>query len=149
MKIEIAWAAGLVDGEGCIYIARKKAGGANGAKTDSFVLGIKVTMTHRLTIERLQRIFMEGNIHVVTAPANPKWKQAYSFVAQSRRAESVIKKLLPYLTAKKAEAELALKFMQLPIMPKGGSGGSSCVTHGWFLAREKAWIEMRRLKGRL
>lgn len=53
---EIAWAAGIFDGEGCIHIRRNAVTETSRHRTTHYALITKVTMCHAPTIERLHRI---------------------------------------------------------------------------------------------
>ena len=95
---DYAYAAGLIDGEGCIGFY------PNGA--EAYVLKIEVGMTSRPCLEFLQRLF-GGSI------SSRKWypgqnKQQYGWNISSRKAEAAIKSLLPFLVEKKRQAEYAL-----------------------------------------
>ena len=94
-EIELAWAAGFFDGEGCTYWV--KAGG--------IVIGVAQVGTEKPEVLiRFQAAV--GGIGKIYGPykntkGNPKW----TFNASSRDAQAILTKLWPYLgSVKRAQA---------------------------------------------
>lgn len=139
--VQLAWAAGLVDGEGCITIAYHPPCAKHGTINPQHILILKVAMGHQPTLERLRSIFNVGTVHKVpTKKHNPAW----SWLVQSTRAYEIIKLLRPYLVTKAAEADIALKFMELPVVV----GGSRTVPYSLLQKRHRLYIAMRKAKPR-
>ena len=141
---DYAWAAGVIDGEGCIYIARHKAVTAkNGTKCDYYTLGVKVTMGHEPTVLRLREMFGSGSKHKVEQQG---WNDAYTWLAQARIAAEVLEKIQPYCVTKAEEIKVALEFLALPKWYGGNKRGAKSPE---YQAREyEIWDRMRRLKPR-
>ncbi len=105
-ETDLAWAAGIIDGEGCILlnIAHTNTGTA-------YVLRVIVSNTSILMLNRLKEIFGVGNVI-------PRWKDqskrpknarmAWYYEASTKKAEYVLNLVLPYLVNKKPEAEIGL-----------------------------------------
>jgi len=144
---ELAWAAGLVDGEGCITILHRLAGGSNGSKTDSFVLVLRVTMGHLETVRRLGGILGIGKVYD-HAFRGARANASFSYTVSARVAEKVIRKLRPYLVTKAKEAEVALEFMALPLWLKGGSKGNTVTSRALFRKKLRLYWKIRKLKSR-
>lgn len=107
---ELAWAAGIVDGEGCIYIARtldKKRG------YESYQLYLRVVMAHAETIARLHSLFGVGTLHTERRP-NPKHSIIYGWNCGSQSAKIVSPLVRPFLFTKAEQADIALTFSALP-----------------------------------
>lgn len=104
---EMGWAAGIIDGEGCIYIRRY------GARYYS--LGLKVTMGHEPTIRRLRELFGVGSVVIVRSKKGHN--DAWSWVCTTRQAERVLTVLRPLLFTKADEVDLAMEFLRLPVQP--------------------------------
>lgn len=105
---DIAWSAGIVDGEGCIFIKKDAAKAHTRHRSDIYSLGLKVTMTHELTVRRLQEIFNTGT--VIHATGRGGRKDSYSWTVRSHKAHRVIQLLYPYLLTKEREAFTAIEF---------------------------------------
>jgi len=96
-EVDIAYAAGFFDGEGCISISK------NGA------VDIRVTNTAKNVLVRLQSIF-GGSITNRTQKAN-KTQYAYSFYGEN--AVEFITLIKPYLIDKLPQAETILEYYNL------------------------------------
>ena len=140
-ELDYAWAAGIIDGEGCIFIRRNKGGGSNGAKTYYYSLGIKVTMGHEPTILRLREMFGSGSKHTVSQLG---WNLAYTWLAQAKIARTVLDKITPYCFTKAEEIKVAYEFLDLP----GWFGGNfrGCKNEDYQRKEYEIWDRMRRLK---
>jgi len=142
---ELAWAAGLFDGEGCITISRQRPGTGR-RESLNYRLFLKVTMGHRPTIERLVAIFSVGSIHPWCDSSDREHNPAYSWWVASRQAVAVIEQLRPYLVTKAIEADLALEWGRLPLAPRGGRGGGTRVPAELLAARHRLFEAMRDAK---
>lgn len=130
---DLAWAAGIIDGEGCFHISRSRA---RPEWSDTFSLYIKVTMGHRPTIDRLKEIFALGSIHPVI---QARYNDAWSWLVTSNNAGKVITQIEPFVFTKTEELDIAKRFLALPRRYRE-------VTFAQLQAREKLWDEMRRAK---
>lgn len=106
----LGWVAGIVDGEGCIFISRVPKGTA-GRVNDCYGVGLKVTMGCRKTIDTLATLFGHGSTHEVK---QPRFNDAWTWLVQSTRMHPVLLALRPHLITKAEEADLALEFLRLP-----------------------------------
>lgn len=146
-ELEYAWAAGLVDGEGCVFINKSSRTLASRQVTPTFRLVLKVTMGCQETVERLREVFEVGTVqnHV---PRSDRVNASYSWICQSHQAKAVFEKILPFAITKRTEIEVALRFANLPLAERGGGGGSKAVDPGLFDQREALYWELRKLKSR-
>lgn len=115
------WAAGLIDGEGCISILRAlirptKLNRRVVARY-SYTLNLSVGMVHRPTIERLQMLF-GGYIRFRTTK-QLNCRTSWEWSIRGQQAKEVLEKITPYLFTKKDEAVLGLEFGNR-VMNKGG-----------------------------
>jgi hypothetical protein len=107
---ETAWAAGLVDGEGCIHIMRGTTHPKR--KTIAYSMYLQVRMAHKPAIVRLQDIFGCGHIKLVQ-PQERQWKPTWLWHVSALPAAAVLQQMLPWLCVKQEEARVALAFQQL------------------------------------
>lgn len=142
-NIDIAWAAGIIDGEGCFHISNSRPDTKSGAINRSYSLYLKVTMGHKPTIERLLDIFGVGSIHLVT---QTKYNQAWTWLTTSHKALGVTNIVRPYLFTKASEADIAIEFMLLPLAPRGGGAKFRGTPPDLLAARHNLWDRMRRAK---
>ena len=100
----IAWAAGFIDGEGCIRLCRPRRGfGYHCAPV------ISVTNTNLPALELLKQLF-GGTIHWHDK-SRPKWTWVWRLQAK-KNVYPCLERLLPHLLVKRAEAELLLSSRQ-------------------------------------
>lgn len=144
---ELAWAAGIVDGEGCLHINRHRLQENDRRTNESFRAVLKVTMGHLATIEKLAEIFEIGTIHQ-HVERNSRINRSYSYITQCLQTGHVVQMVLPYLITKREEAVLVLDFLSLPNGDIGGSGGNRCQTSEEVEARLRYYWQMRMLKSR-
>lgn len=146
-ETDIAWAAGLIDGEGCVFINRSQRVLASRQVTPTFRLVLKVTMGCKATVERLRDIFGVGTVqnHV---PRGARVNASYSWICQSHQAMLVFDLIRPFAVTKAAELDVARRFTLLPLNVRGGKGGSTPVTPELLAQREALYWELRKLKSR-
>jgi len=137
------WASGIVDGEGCLHIARKTHRTVKGTISPSYTLSLKVTMGHEPTILRLRRMFGSGSKHRVVQVV---WNPAFTWLVSSRLCESVLDKIGPYLFTKRKELRVAREFLALPGWYGGQFRGPK--DRSYRQREYRLWDKMRRLKPR-
>lgn len=111
---ELAYAAGFMDGEGNIYWAPRH----NGRKSP--LLTITIANANRPAISKIQDIFPGGNIysqHSTKKDGTPG-KEIFYYRIRGKKAIQMLERLLPFLIAKKEQAEAAIAF-QKTIPPPG------------------------------
>ena len=110
---EIAWAAGLLDGEGCISICQElPKSGRRPVKTARYTLRVKMSLTHEAALKRFADIVGQGFVWECRRKFERPRKRIWVWEAASRKAERVLELLLPHLYLKADQAEVALKFMR-------------------------------------
>lgn len=132
---ELAYLAGVLDGEGHIGIARRAH---KHAVTPEGATGIvmAVANTHLPVLEMFKRAF-GGCVH-----SKPKsrygWHQAHSWHIGGRRALYAIHQMLPYLVIKREQAEALVIFGETYFVAwrsKGGRGAWPLTEDGRALRR--------------
>lgn len=146
-KTEIAYYAGLFDGEGCISIRLNRPTETSKHKTSLYSLVTKVTMCDESLIKELHRKFKFGHVVVNQniASLGLKRRPAWSWTCMSKEAAQVVQILSPYLKSKAREAMIALEFMKLPSSRHGKRRTDNSLT----LKREEYYLKLREAKGRL
>jgi len=146
-KEKWAWLGGLIDGEGCIVINRQYASTRRDLRTDSFRLYVQVTMGDIKALQMCRKIAGCGSIqnHTVT---NPRANAAFCWMVTAREAESLLRKLLPYLIVKQDEAIVALQFCKFKPWLPGGIGGNKKKSNKRVDAMATLYWKLRMLKSR-
>lgn len=107
----VAWAAGFVDGEGCIALNRYRNRYST-APTRPWVYTLKLDVAQKVTdpLERLVTLFGGRLYREEVSRSRPR--SIWHWVAQATVAEKALREMLPHLTVKREQAEVALSFQQ-------------------------------------
>lgn len=109
---DIAYCAGLIDGEGCIRIKKipPKPGRRVSPGYDS---RIHIRMVDEGAIGFLSKTLGGTYYKEIKAAENPNRRPMYCYAAGGRVAERILLAVLPYLIVKKEAAENALALVEL------------------------------------
>ena len=107
---DIAWAAGLFDGEGSISVRRIKG---VASKAETFQLAVQLAMTHRATVYKFKTVLVVGSVHTYRYG---RYKRQWAYVATGPSAVRVLEVLGPNLVTKRQEAQIAINY---PLGVKG------------------------------
>lgn len=144
-KENIAWCAGIIDGEGTIRIDKVPASqlGKSRCCSPRYALRVSVAMTCRETILAVQRTI--GGSISVSNPKNPNHNKCWTLVVASQAAEKAVKTLRPYLITKQRQAQVGLEFRRrFHVGVKPGRALSPEVLE----IREASYLEMLELNAR-
>lgn len=110
-KTDLAWAAGLLDGEGCIaiYHSSKERSAGN------LYLTVQIGMTCHNTLLRFRNIVGHGSIVERGGQSSRFWQ----YTTMGRGAENVLRKLYPYLFTKRRQARIAFVFRSTTLSENG------------------------------
>lgn len=141
-KTDFAYVAGIIDGEGCIYLYHTK-------KCRATYLKVSVGSSDQWLCEMLAFSF-GGNVRRVKSKTLPFW----IWEINTRQAGQFLESILPYLHLKRPQAELAIRF-QKARSPRGGirrTDAQKAVEEAQFilmknLKRQKEAIKEKRETG--
>jgi hypothetical protein len=119
-EAEIAYLAGIIDGEGCIYVWMHK-------DTKRVSLHVTIRMTDENVIKWIHERF-EGR-YSSHARKRPNWKPLYEVRWIGRYGKNLLRVVRPYLIGKRKQAELALEW---PVLSQ----------HDWH--KLPSWCEGKR-----
>lgn len=104
---ELAYLAGLIDGEGSIYIQSRKRPDA----IDYFPR-FQIVNTDKKMIDWVYKTFGGNMFSKSRAKHNPKWKLQWEWFTTRKLMDQLMPLLLPYLITKKPHVEIMLKFRE-------------------------------------
>lgn len=137
-QTDAAWAAGFIDGEGYIGITREY--NPKYQKT-YYKVTLMVGQVHLLPIEKLQLMFGGKVSH-----RDNKHQGFWTWRVSGENAYSAIRYILPYLVAKKRQAELLLQFGE--INPARNQWGQTMpITAEVESHRRELWVAICELNG--
>jgi len=105
-KIDLAYTAGIIDGEGCIHIRRQRDKRYHSCF--KYGLMVSVASTDEWLCKWLQMCW--GGSVRYCQKANPKWRPHWIWQLSSRQANSLLKVIVPYMRIKRPQAEVAIGF---------------------------------------
>lgn len=138
---QLAWAAGFLDGEACIHIAKQRY---KSGRSDTYRLGVYITQNDLPSLEELRdAVGIQAPIYG-TRRAENHTRQCYTLNFNGRKALHLLQLVGQYLRRKRGEADAGLRFwvdgrMGMP------SGGKPVPAH-IVAAREHYYQLMKRLK---
>lgn len=104
--LDIRYVAGLFDGEGCISLVKQRR---LNSPLHSYNMRVVIAMTHKPMIKLLQEQFggnfteRKGSMH--------NHRNAFTISWSNKRAGTMLQILAPHLVIKRAEAEVALEYL--------------------------------------
>ena len=104
---EIAYLAGLLDGEGTIQTKKEMN---HGVRT-SYKLWVSIRLVTEEPLREMCELF-GGSLYYYDSK-NPKWRGAYVWTLGYDAVEELLKLVFPYLRLKKRQAALAFKFREV------------------------------------
>ncbi|MBU1359765.1 MAG: hypothetical protein KKC79_19385 [Gammaproteobacteria bacterium] len=138
----LGWAAGFLDGEGCIRIARRNPGG-NANRIYS--LEIVITQNCLRTLEHFQSTLgIQSSIYVFPCQGAVR-STVYALTYRCTRARAVLEALHPYLVRKQREAEVGIEFADRATFARKGRRRHSPEE---IAIREDYYWKLRALKPR-
>ena len=116
-EIDRMWLAAMIDGEGCMFIHKRKAGGDTGAKftkadgtevsytrkNDTYGAGLEVANTHLGIVERCQQITGLGSI---SRQDKDRRLPLYRWHLRGNEARQIVREVYPYLIGKRQQARI-------------------------------------------
>lgn len=156
------WLAAMIDGEGCMFIHKRKIGQSNGQgyfrKSDTYSVGLEVANTHESIVQRCMDITGQGSICRVERESGNRHRNIplYRWNMRSNQCREIIREVYPYLVGKKQEARLMLgcpssgdqaekAHAGLMRLHNGGDAGidfpepASMYEPGWYLRQDIIW----------
>lgn len=98
-----AWAAGIIDGEGCIRLARMKR---KNRPNDTWTIQVYVANTDIRMLIKLRDLF--GGTIANRKVVSPKHKQQWRWQVFSKKAVAVLTTIKPWLIAKRDQSDVVL-----------------------------------------
>lgn len=130
-----AYAAGLVDGEGCIYVVS-----TNGGKQFAVRVDVGMTAKAAVLLETLRGRY--GGSVSVTRRASERWEEARCWALQGTAAAEFLRRIQPHLILKEEQARLALRVHEIRDSLPRTYGGRSAWTED---ARRRCATIKRRI----
>lgn len=148
-KTDLAWAAGIIDGEGSIFIQKCNSIGkvyptakrkVRREKSPTYNLRMAVQMVDKKTITVLANLF-GGKCRELVGRTTTN-RKVYAWATSGYNALAILRKIEPYSITKKNQIKVAKKFMSIPIFVAGRGTGNVLPKH-IILQRECCYKKMK------
>lgn len=130
-KTDLAYVAGLFDGEGSVSIVK-------GTKANNYHLQISLGSTDEWICQSLKMMF--GGSVSLKNKASEHIHACWQWSMGSRQAYNMLLLILPYLHIKRPQVEIAIKFQEAKTGRGFGKGSNKFLTE-----KERALREVQRL----
>jgi len=120
--LDLAWAAGFFDGEGCATIARVKPGGRN--VNGCYAMRLQVSQVNPDPLVRMRELF--GGSIGAKPPNNPRQSPGHVWWLCGPAAADALRCMLPFLRLKGRVAALCIKFQSTKRPRGGGARRAQC-----------------------
>lgn len=101
-EIDLSWAAGFIDGEGCVTLSRGKSK-RDPSKWRPYLV-LAVTQSYPEPLERLSKVAGHGNVQgPYSYSGGLSKKPIYRWQLSRKQAETFLRELEPYLCSEKKE----------------------------------------------
>lgn len=139
-QIEIAWAAGFLDGEGYVGLSRCRH---KGNTYDHFQVLVDVAQKRPAPLHKLVSLF-GGRV----VQRKNWYGTIFTWRLYGARAGVCLGQVLPYLVSKRQQAELVLEYLALPPRRRGNNQYRSEQDLAVLREQEALWLACRQLNSR-
>ncbi len=140
-----AWLAGVIDGEGSIFLS--KVSGAIYRRGFFYRPQLAVSNTNRIFLLKLKELVREGTVQLSMKGENG-WKTRWEYCAVAGVLRSILPQILPYMVAKRAIAEKMLEYFRF--IDANPIYGFKMVPEGYYERLDRIYWAIKKLnkKGR-
>lgn len=112
---QLAYLAGLFDGEGCICVSiNHYLPTTSGLSASRYTVGITISMCNREVIEWIHQLFPGSRlVPIARKKYNKNWQDAWAVSFKEATGKSFLKLIYPWLRVKKEQAALLFKFLEV------------------------------------
>lgn len=142
---DLAYMAGIVDGEGCLYISKIPKKDGDGYISEHYRGLLKIDNTDKALIEWLNEVFSGTNSAATRSTSSRKFeREVFSWIATGDRLLNLCEQILSYLVIKKKHCENMIKFRKTYTTALG----SNKISDENLAIRQTCLEESRKLNSR-
>ena len=110
-EIDLAYMAGIIDGEGCFFITKVPKKEGDGYVSEHYRGLLKIENTDKILLDWLEITFSGTRSATTRSTSSRQFqREVFSWVATGDRLLDLCEQLLPYLVIKKKHCENMIKF---------------------------------------
>jgi hypothetical protein len=143
--IDLAYMAGIVDGEGCFYIGLIPKKSGDGYVTEHYRGLLKIDNTDHVLIDWLNQTFSGTNSAATRTTSTKAFtREVFSWIATGDRLLDLCEQILPYLVIKRRQCEIMIRFRKTYTAKLG----SNKLSKESLAARQLCFEDIRKLNSR-
>lgn len=135
---DLAYLAGIIDGEGCIYISKHLD---KRRITPTYLMGLRIVQAgdHGIKfLEDLKNKYKVGKLQIQVKD-NPKWSDLCSWMIGSNDALKLLKAVYPFLIIKSDQAYFAIEFqLSMPGYGRKILDETEIIRREWYFNKLKS-----------
>jgi len=144
-EADLAYMAGIVDGEGCFFIGKIPKKKGDGYVSEHYRGLLKIDNTDKRLIEWIDTVFSGTSSAQCRTTSSRKFeREIFTWNATGDRLLDMCEQLIPYLVIKKEQCDIMIKFRKSYI----GRLGSNKVSDESLATREECLKDIRKLNSR-
>ncbi len=105
---DLAWTAGIIDGEGSIFVMKQKREDRD--RDTNYVLRVSVQSTDPFMTAELKRMFPDGAEFGIRSDKRENCSDTMKWQLSGKRAAKFLNEIYPFLRVKTEQARLAIDF---------------------------------------
>jgi len=109
-EIDLAWVAGIIDGEGSIFVMRQQRKDRD--RSVNYILRVSVQSTDPYMATELKKLFPEGAVFGVQRDKRPECSDTLKWQLNCTKSLDFLKQIRPYLRVKHEQADIAIEFQE-------------------------------------
>jgi hypothetical protein len=137
---ELAWTAGVIDGEGCITLGVTPIRKGQKRHSLGYCVKVDVASVDPRMVHRLQQLW-GGHLYLHKTRQKPTHNFAWSWYILRDKAQDMLRRIRPYLVIKGEQADLVLQY-------RAGRSGPVRVTSEENVKRAALHHQLHVLKNR-
>lgn len=142
---DIAYLAGIIDGEGCFFICKLPKRAGDGYVTEHYRGLLKVDSTDVRLLDWIDSVFSGTASARTRSTSSRKFeREVFSWIATGDRLLDICEQILPYLVIKREQCEIMIKFRKTYTSQLG----SNKLSQEAITARQECLEGIRKLNSR-
>lgn len=109
---DLAWAAGFLDGDGCISMAKLRLTSSKQPRRANYAIAVSVSQSHLETIEHFRKVIGLPCQHQITKKRKGLNHDHHALHYWREHATELIRMLRPYLIRRRERADAILKYVE-------------------------------------
>jgi hypothetical protein len=143
--VDLAYMAGVVDGEGCFFLCKLPKKEGDGYKTEHYRGLLKIDNTDIRLLDWIDKVFSGTSSARCRSTSSRKFeREIFTWTATGDRLLDLCEQILPYLVIKKEQCEIMIKFRKTYTTQLG----SNKLSPESISIRQKCLESIRKLNSR-